>query len=68
MPGIEYFTIGQLHGQRGDLVAQEAEAFRDVEVVEPGQLVFVKVDNLGLEGACGEQAEEYGVEGKHDCK
>jgi len=46
----------------GHLVEEEAEGFGDGEILEPGYLELVKVDDVGLEGGGGEEAEKESVE------
>ena len=48
-------------GKRCDLAVQEAKIFRDVEILEPGHLDLMEIDNMCLEERRCEQSQETSV-------
>jgi hypothetical protein len=62
MPSIERLALGSLDGEGSCLITEEPPCFGHIEVLEPGHLEFVEVNNMGLECGGSKEAEEGCVE------
>lgn len=47
---MQLFPVRGRDVEWGGLVVHKAELFRNIEVLEPGECYFVKVENVSLEG------------------